>query len=431
MKKEVIALKKDYLVPCSYHLYQNPPEIVRASMQYFFDANGTRYLDFFAGVSVMNCGHCNPVINEAVKNQIDMLQHTTTLYLTRPMAELAEQLSKIMPGNIKRSFFCNSGTEANEGAFLAARLYTGRRKIAALTRSLHGRTNLAMAATGIPMWRTDPYLDTENTAILPGPYDEDAGRITDSAAALSLSTISETLAQNDFAAFIIEPIQGNGGIIPLPNTYIQQLRKLCTCSGTLLIADEVQTGFARTGAMFAIEHSTVLPDIVTVAKALGNGFPIAAYCTTDEIAQAFTKPSASTLGGNPVSSSAALAVLRYIENENLVQRAQKHGEYLMIGLQDLKNRHPMISDIRGRGLMVGAELRRADGTPDPEGTDIILEYAKDHGVLIGKNGLHRNVLAFQPPLIITETDINTMLSVLDDALKHWNAAAARQNIQGS
>lgn len=424
MKTEALDLKKNYLVPCSYHLYQRPPEIVRASMQYLFDANDTQYLDFFAGVSVMNCGHCNPQINEAAKAQIDKLQHTTTLYLTRPIGELAEQLAAILPGGIKRSFFCNSGTEANEGAFLAARLFTGRRKIAALTRSLHGRTNLAMSATGIPMWRTDPFLDTAQTAILPGPYDETAGMVTDAAAAASLSTISATLAFRDFAALIIEPIQGNGGIIPLPDKYIQQLRQICTDTGTLLIADEVQTGFARTGTMFAIEQSGVVPDIMTVAKALGNGFPIAAYCTTDTIAQAFTKPSASTLGGNPVSSSAALAVIRYIKKENLVHRAKELGEKLMTGLLELKDRHAIIHDVRGRGLMAGAELYKTDGTPNPEGTDLVLEYAKDHGVLIGKNGLHRNVLAFQPPLIITEENIRRMLSVLDDALTHLSRTSA-------
>lgn len=414
--EKIIEKRKDYLFPCTNHFYKNPPQIVRGKMQYLFDSEGKKYLDFFSGVSVMNCGHCNTEILSAVIEQMQKLQHTTTIYLTQPMVDLGEKLSLLLPGDISHSFFCCSGSEANEGALLLARLYTGKHKFIALKNGLHGRTYLTMSVTGIPMWRTDPNLDSCVTFVQ-NAYNKD--KPLDIAASESIAAIEkaiENIGSENIAALIAEPIQGNGGIITPPLWYFKDLKKLLQKHNILLIIDEVQTGFARTGKMFAIEHYNVVPDIITIAKALGNGFPIAAFCTNDKIAASFTKPSASTLGGNPVSSAAAIAVLDYIKNNNLCERAANLGEKLKNELIKLKNKYPIIKNVRGIGLMLGVELVKADGSPASYETDIILELLKNKGIILGKNGLDRNVLAFQPPLVITEDDIKFLINELDSIL---------------
>jgi 4-aminobutyrate aminotransferase-like enzyme len=414
--EKIIHKKKEFLFPCSQHFYKSPPQIVRGQMQYLFDSEGKRYLDFFAGVSVINCGHCNPEILEATIDQMKTLQHTSIIYLTQPIVDLAEKLSCVLPGDIKHSFFCCTGSEANEGALLLARLYTGRNEFISLSNSLHGRTYLTMSATAIPMWRSDPLL-SDCISFVANSYNKD--KTLEEAARDSLEAIESLISSKGpekIAALIAEPIQGNGGIITPPTWYFKELKNLLEKNGILLIIDEVQTGFARTGKMFAIEHYGVVPDIITVAKALGNGMPISAFCTNDIIAAAFTKPSASTLGGNPVAASTAIAVLDYIENNNLCLSAEKLGMKLKTGLISLKEKYPIIYDVRGIGLMLGVELLRENGEPACEETDLILEILKDEGILLGKNGLDRNVLAFQPPLVITEKDVELVLDKLNFAL---------------
>lgn len=414
--QKIIEKKKDFLFPCSHHFYKNPPQIVKGDMQYLFDSEGKKYLDFFAGVSVMNCGHCNPEILEAAITQMKTLQHTTTIYLTQPIVDLAEKMSKILPGDIKHSFFCCSGSEANEGALLLARLYSGKKDFIALKGSLHGRTYLTMSATEIPMWRADPNLSSSVTFVH-NTYSND--RNSEEAALNSISAVEKIIKSkgaSNIAALIAEPIQGNGGIITPPKWYFEKLKNLLEKHKILLIIDEVQTGFARTGKMFAIENYDVIPDIITAAKALGNGMPIAAFCTNDKIAASFTKPSASTLGGNPVSSSTALAVIDYIEKNNLCLNAEILGNKLKEELLKLQQKHSIIHDIRGIGLMIGSELTKENGEPASEETDFILEELKNRGILLGKNGLNRNVLAFQPPLVITEKDVDFLIEKLDEVL---------------
>jgi len=413
--EKIIQKKKEFLFPCSQHFYKSPPQIISGQMQYLFDSEGKKYLDFFAGVSVVNCGHCNPEILDAI-DQMKTLQHTSIIYLTQPIVDLAEKLSRVLPGDIKHSFFCCSGSEANEGALLLARLYTGRNEFISLSNSLHGRTYLTMSATAIPMWRSDPLL-SDCISFVPNSYNKD--KTLDEAARASLQAIESLISSKGpekIAALIAEPIQGNGGIITPPKWYFKELKNLLEKHGILLIIDEVQTGFARTGKMFAIEHYDIVPDIITVAKALGNGIPISAFCTNDIIAASFTKPSASTLGGNPVAASTAIAVLDYIKNNNLCLSAEKLGMKLKTGLITLKGKYPIIYDVRGIGLMLGVELLRENGEPACEETDFILEMLKDEGILLGKNGLDRNVLAFQPPLVITELDVELVLDKLNFAL---------------
>ena len=413
--EKIIQKKKEFLFPCSQHFYKKPPQIIKGEMQYLFDSEGKKYLDFFAGVSVINCGHCNPKITNATIEQMKILQHTSIIYLTQPIITLAEKLSQVLPGDIVHSFFCCTGSEANEGALLLARLYTGRSEFISLNNSLHGRTYLTMSVTGLPMWRADPML-SDCVNFVPNAYNSE--KTLEDAAKESLEAIEKVIETKGsaIAALIAEPIQGNGGIITPPKWYFKKIKTLLQKHGILLIIDEVQTGFARTGKMFAIEHYDIVPDIITVAKALGNGTPISAFCTNDKIAASFTKASASTLGGNPVSSSTAIAVLDYIKNNNLCSNAENLGMKLKCGLIKLKEKHPIIHDVRGIGLMLGAELLKENGEPACVETDFILEILKDEGVLLGKNGSDRNVLAFQPPLVITENDVDLVLDKLDLAL---------------
>jgi len=405
----ILEKKKEYLLPCSYHFYKDPPQLVKGKGAVLFDSSGKEYADFFAGVSVMNCGHCNETVNNRVMEQLQTLQHTTSIYLTQPVVDLAEQLASVLPGDLKRSFFCNSGSEANEGAMLLARVYTGKKEFIALEGSLHGRTFLTSGANGIPMWRTDPFCDEVPVHFVSSS--EDAARL-----------IREK--GDRIAALLVEPIQGNGGIVPLPPGFFNGLLPLMKEKNVLLICDEIQSGFARTGKMFAIEHYGVQPDILTGAKALGNGFPIGFFATTDGIAASFTRPSASTLGGNPVSCQAGLGVLEYIRDHNLAEQARVRGEQLMEGLDELSRECPFLGTPRGFGLMLGLPV-----LPGAEGkfhgldgaalTDLILEEMKDRGFLIGKNGLGRDVLAFQPPLVISSSAIDSMLDNLKETIRKY------------
>ena len=423
--QEIIEKKRQYIMPCLSHFYGKPPELVRGSMQYLFDHTGKKYLDCFAGVSVINCGHCNPEITDRLCEQIKTLQHVCNIYLTEKFVLLAERLAAVTPGNLRKSFFCSTGTEANEGALLLASIYTKNDEFLALRGGLHGRTKLAMNLTGIGMWRTDPH-PVGGIHFAPNPYCYRCplGKkhpSCDLACANAVEDIIKTATSGRPAAFIAETVQGNAGIVVPPKGYFKRLKEILAAYGALLIIDEVQTGFARTGKMFAIEHYGVAPDIMTMAKALGNGVPISAFIATAEIADVYTKPGASTLGGNPVSSTAGLAVLDYIESHELMKNAEDRGRQLMDGLKELAVHHDVIGDVRGLGLMVGTEFIRSDGSPYPELLDDILETMKDRGFLIGKNGLSRNVMAFQPPLVITRLDVDGLLNALEDVLKEKDA----------
>ena len=416
----IIEKKKKYIMPCLAHFYKEPRQFVRGSMQYLYDSEGKKYLDCFAGVSVINCGHCNPEINKKVTEQVNTLQHVCNIYLTENFVNLAEKLAEVTPGNLQKSFFCSTGTEANEGAALLAQIYTGKSEFIALKNGLHGRTKLTMSLTGIGMWRTDPNpVGGINFAPNPYCYRCPLGKKhpeCNLACADAIEDIIKAATSGQPAAFIAESIQGNAGIVVPPKGYFKRVKEILSHYGALFIDDEVQTGFARTGKMFAIENFDVVPDIMSMAKALGNGAPISAFISTAEIADTYTRPGASTLGGNPVSSTAGLAVLEYIEEHKLMENANARGEQLRKGLKDLQQKHPIIGDIRGLGLMDGAEFVKPDGSPAPEELDKVLEAMKDRGFIIGKNGIGRNVMAFQPPLVITEEDINEVLNALDMVL---------------
>ena len=415
--EKILEKKKKFIMPCLGHFYFNPPEFVRGEMQYLFDDGGKKYLDMYAGVSVINCGHCNPFITKKIVEQVQTLQHVCNIYLTENFVNLAEKLAEVTPGNLQKSFFCSTGTEANEGALLLASIYKKNSEFIALQNGLHGRTKLTMSLTGIGMWRTDPNpVGGINFAPNPYCYRCPLGKKypeCDLECANKIETIIQTATSGKPAALIAEPIQGNAGIVVPPKNYFKRVKEILDRYKTLLIIDEVQTGFARTGKMFAIENFEVVPDIMSVAKALGNGQPISAFISTAEIADTYTRPGASTLGGNPVSSTAGLAVLEYIAEKNLMQNAKDRGEQLKSGLKNLQKKYPIIGDVRGIGLMIGAEFVHADKSPAAKELDEVLEILKDRGFIIGKGGVGRNVMAFQPPLVITEKNVDDVLNALD------------------
>jgi len=405
----LLGLKAEYLIPCAYHFYQRPPQLVRGEGCYLFDDTGKRYLDAFAGVTVMNCGHANPAIIEPAIAQIRTLQHTTSIYLTEPVLRLAERLAGIAPGQLCRSFFTASGTEAVEGALLLAALHTRRPRVVAFKNSLHGRTRWAMNVTGAPMWRTDPY---PSPLVEHMPFGD-------------LDALEHYFSRYgpETSALVGEPIQGNGGVNEPPPGYWASVRELCDRHGVLLVFDEVQTGMNRAGSWFACTQHGVTPDILTISKALGNGFPIAAFITTDAIAQSYTRPGASTHGGNPVSAAAALAVIDYHEQHDLGRAAIRRGQQLHAGLTELRQLDRTLGRPRGRGLMVGVPVIDPQGQPDGKRCDHILESLKDRGVLAGKTGPGRNVLTFLPPLVIGMTQIGDLLDVLENTLNDINGAA--------
>lgn len=399
----LLEIKRDRLMPCVYHFYKRPPQIVGARGATLIDSEGREYLDCFAGVTVMNAGHCNPEIIEPAIEQIRTLQHTTTIYLTEPQLALAEELTTIAPRGLTRSFFTASGSEATEGALLLACLHTNRPGVLSFDNSLHGRTRWAMNATGSPMWRTDPFpLDQMHKA----PFGD-----ADAVEAILRDHPGE------IAAIIGEPVQGNGGVNVPPPGFWPRVRELCDRHGVLLVFDEVQTGFNRTGRWFASEHWGVEPDVMAISKALGNGFPIAAFMAREGIARSYTRPGASTHGGNPVAAVAALATIRFHKANDLGALARDRGAELRAGLDAVRRARPGVAEPpRGLGCMLGLPLITEDGAPDAAGCDRVLEDLKDRGVLAGKTGPGRNVLTFMPPLTITAQEIAHVVDVLESVL---------------
>jgi 4-aminobutyrate aminotransferase / (S)-3-amino-2-methylpropionate transaminase / 5-aminovalerate transaminase len=403
-----------------------PIVIDRAEGATVWDERGRPFLDLFSGISVVNAGHGNAEVVEAAAAQMRRLVHCSSyLYHSKPTADFAEALAGIMPGpELRVSFFGNSGAEAIEGALRVAKQFTGRTEIVALEMSFHGRTVGTLSITG--NWarkkRGGPYLPGVAFAPAPHPYRSPFGpdpEAVSEACARAVEHAIDTQTSGNVAAFIAEPVMGEGGILVPPRSYFKRVKEVLDRRGILFICDEVQSGFCRTGKMLAIEHYGVVPDIVVTAKGIADGFPLSAFTMREEIAKAFTPGDhLSTFGGNPVSCAAALANLAYMKREDLAGKAAAKGERLRARLETLVGSHEKVGEVRGLGLMFGVELvsDRASKTPDGATAANLQDRLLEAGFLVGLGGFHGNVLRIQPPLVITDADLDRAVDALDQAL---------------
>jgi alanine-glyoxylate transaminase/(R)-3-amino-2-methylpropionate-pyruvate transaminase len=422
-RDEVLAMRAAHVNPAVFTLYREPLMIVDGRMQYLFDETGRRYLDLFGGIVTVSCGHCHPRVVARIQEQVARLQHTTTIYLHPNLPELARRLAARMPRGLDVTYFVNSGSEANDLAVLMARLYTGNADVIAVRNGYHGGSPSAMGLTSLHTWKYPvPQGTNVHHVECPEPYRSTRAGTPAETAAAAAADIRDLIRYSTpgrVAAFIAEPIQGIGGVTMGAPNYFREAYRLVREHGGLCIADEVQTGFGRTGAHYwGFQNFGVEPDIVTMAKGFGNGVPLAAVTTRREIAEVLTQRlHFNTFGGNPVSMAAGLAVMDVIEEEGLQENARVVGGRLLEGLRRLQRKHPLVGDVRGLGLMLGVELVSDPSarTPATAETLEVLEAARRMGVLIGKGGLDGNVLRIKPPMCITAADADFALEVLDRA----------------
>jgi 4-aminobutyrate aminotransferase-like enzyme len=422
-KDEIIVANRNFLFPSVFHYFKEPLVIERARDQYVWDADGRQYLDFFGGIVTVSVGHCNREVNAKVHRQMDTLQHVSTVFANEPQAALARKIAGLTPERkLTKSFFTNSGTEANETAILTARCYTGHSEIIALRHSYHGRSAAAMTLSGQGAWRLGPtqpgVVHAHNAYCYRCPfglkYPECGVRC-----AGDMEELIRTSTSGRVAAFIAEPIQGVGGFITPPKEYFQIVERIVRNHGGIFISDEVQTGWGRTGTKwFGIEHWGVTPDIITGAKGLGNGSPIGLTVARPEVADSLKGLTISTFGGNPVTATQARAVIDFIEEHELRSNCEETGAYLRSRLEELKDKHTMIGEVRGMGLLQALELveDRKAKAPATGRTAMVMEAARQNGLLIGKGGLYGNVLRLSPPMNVGRADVDQFIELLDRSM---------------
>lgn len=391
------------------------------------DLNGKEYIDCFAGISVTNTGHCHPEVVEAVAKQARKLVHAGTyVYYVPPAIELAEKLASIAPKGLQKTFLGNSGAEAVECALKLARKFTKKYEFLSLMGSFHGRGIATLSITGQANRRKydmGPYLSGVSFAYPPYCYRcpfEQTYPECDLLCARSVQDVIDYCTSKGVAAFIAEPVLGEGGIIPPPPEYFRVVKEILDMNGILFIADEVKSGFGRTGKLFAIEHYGVTPDLMALAKGIAGGFPISACIARADIGSSFEPGDhLSTFGGNPVCAAAALANINVLLREKLPEQATEKGAYIMKRLKEMAEAHSIIGDVRGKGLMIGIELVKDQKkkTPAKEETTRIRDIAREKGLLIGSGGVKGCVLRLQPPLIIEKKQMDKAIDILETAIK--------------
>ncbi|MFC4001306.1 aspartate aminotransferase family protein [Prauserella oleivorans] len=404
--------------------YADPIEIVRARGRHVTDSEGRTYLDFFAGILTNAIGYDVAEIRDAVQAQLDTgVLHTSTLYLIRKQVELAEQIAELSGIENAKVFFTNSGTEANETALLLATQYRRSNQILALRNSYHGRAFGTLGITGNHGWSASSLSPVKVSYVHGGyRYRSPFARFSDAdyiaACADDLRDVLQTTTSGDVAALIAEPIQGVGGFATPPDGLFGAFKEILDEHGILLISDEVQTGWGRTGEHFwGMDAHGVKPDMMTFAKGLGNGLAIGGVVARGEIMDCLGANSISTFGGNPMSTAGAKAALDYLLDHDLQGNAAKLGDRLLAGLREIGDRHGVVGDVRGKGLMIGIELVHPGGTePNPPAATVVLEETKARGLLVGKGGLHNNVIRLAPPMTLTDDEAGQALDILGEAI---------------
>lgn len=422
IQQQVMSEQKEFLFPCIANFYEEPIVAFKGEGSTLTDINGQSYLDFFGGILTVSLGHCHKSVTEAVTKQIHQLGHTSTLYPTLNQIEVAKKLARLTPGKLKKSFFTNSGTEADETAIMLARMHTKNNEIIVLRHGYSGRSEQAGNVNGHGPYRVrSSSIAGIKHAHAPYCYRCPMGLSYPSCnikCAQDIKELIETETSGNIAAFMAEPIMGMGGFITPPDEYFEIAVGIVRNYGGLFICDEVQTGFGRTGKWFGIEHSGVDPEVMTFAKGIANGMPVGATIATEEVANSFTSPSISTFGGNPVSMAASLATLETMEQENTPRRSQHLGTYLMNFLTEMKSQFNFIGDVRGRGLMAAIELVEDRTTKEPSKVkaNALLEQAKKQGLLLGKGGLYGNVIRVAPAMLISESEMKIGCKKMEAAL---------------
>ena len=419
------AIMAPYLNP----LYTSPVSIDRGQGSYVWDVEDNQYLDFFGGVLTTMIGHNNPAVTEAIQSQAAKVLHTSTLYLSEPMIEFAEEIGAASGIPDARVFFTTSGSEANDTALMLATSFRNSNEILAMRHSYHGRTFATQAVTSQSTWLSSR-ISGLSVNYVQGPYrlrspfqnmtDEEFTK----ACVLDLQQILDTATTGNVACLIFEPIQGVGGFAIPPDGFFGEMNKVLSNYGTLLISDEVQTGWGRTGDHFwGYEAHGIIPDMLTFAKGVGNGATLAGVIARAEIMENITALNFSTFGGNPLSCAAGLATFKELINQNMLQNASEMGSRLMQGLQPTVDKAPWLK-IRGRGLMVALEAVRTehDNTfePYPQRASELLEACKQNGLLLGKGGAFGNVIRITPMLNVTPDEIDEGISILNEAILSCN-----------
>jgi 4-aminobutyrate aminotransferase len=423
-KTDSIAQRAARVITPTLHMYY-PFTVVSGKGVHVRTSSGQTYLDFSSGLAVLNLGHNHPRILEAVRGQLFHCIHTGGIYYNETTVTAAEQLVSITPKGLDMLFYSNSGAEAVEGALKMARYVTGRQGIIAFTGGFHGRTLGALSVTTSSARyrnRYHPLLPSVYQVPYPYcfrcPFNSDPNICTLRCLDYLKESLKYEISPEEVAAIIIEPVLGEGGYYPAPSSFISALRELCTTHGILLIFDEVQSGMGRTGRWFASEHHEVVPDILTVAKAIASGFPLSAVVSTPELMRRWPAGAhGTTFGGNPVSCAASVATIEVIREEGLLKKSSVIGTAAIVRLRELADGHPLVGDVRGFGYMIGIEFVRETGEPNREACQKVLDYCLKKGLILISCGPERNVIRFIPPLIATEAEVNLALDIVEAGVK--------------
>jgi alanine-glyoxylate transaminase / (R)-3-amino-2-methylpropionate-pyruvate transaminase len=423
-KASLLARRKRVLNQGIYMLYKDDPlMLVQGHMQYVWDETGRRYLDCFGGICTVSVGHCHPEVNAAVAKQNDLIQHCPTVYLHPLVVDYAEKLAATLPDPLNRVYFVNSGSEANDLAVLMSRVHTGNHEVISLRNCYHGGNSVGMSLTSHHTWKYNiPPMPGFQHARAPHPLRGGTDYDDPRAGEIYASEIKDLIrygTSGHVAAFIAEPIQGVGGAVPYPSDYLGRAYAIVREHGGVCIADEVQSGFGRTGENFwGFQNYGVVPDIVTMAKSIGNGFPLAAVVTTDEIASHMAgRIHFNTFGGDPIAMAQGMATLDIMLRDDTQGLCKRIGARILAGLHDLAAKYPAIGNVRGMGLILGMEFVKP-GTTEPDGAtcNAFFERCRHLGLLVGKGGLDGNAIRIKPPMCLTEADADFLLAVFTQAL---------------